>query len=120
MALIEKGVATVAIAAAPTWGPKVVEVLGVPFPLASGLLGLLGLVLARLVVGAREGRKSDDIWLTCALCVVMIGLTIERQPGPGMAVFWGVGIGASGYTVLEFAKKAIEALVRGWPGGSRE
>jgi hypothetical protein len=86
MAVVEKGAAAVAVATSPAWGPAVVEVLGLSIPVASTLLSILGVVLARLVVGAREGWKAGDIALTGALCLIAFALVTELRPGPGVAV----------------------------------
>jgi hypothetical protein len=112
MAVVEKGAAAVAVATSPAWGPAVVEVLGLSIPVASTLLSILGVVLARLVVGAREGWKAGDIALTGALCLIAFALVTELRPGPGVAVAWGVGIGASGFGVIELLRKGASELMK--------
>jgi hypothetical protein len=104
--------AVVAPTAAAAFGPESVIVFGTEFPVMSMALSLVGLVLARLVTGAREGRHPGDLWLTVLLCVLLIALVIERQPGPGMAVFWGVGLGAAGILAMDIVKKGVVAMLK--------
>lgn len=93
-------------ATVPAWGPPVVELFGANIPIASMTLSLVGLMMARGVSAAREGRSPGGWYLTGTLAMLLVGLVIERQPGPGMAIAWGVGIGASGIVLVD--------LVRDW------
>ncbi len=88
----------------PAWGPPVVELFGANIPIASMALSLVGLMMARGVSSARERPMPGGIYLTGTLVVILVGLVIERQPGPGMAVAWGVGIGASGIVIYDIAR----------------
>lgn len=90
----------------PAWGPPVVAIAGANIPVASMILSLIGLMMARGVSGAREGKSPGGWYLTGTLAVLLVGAVIERQPGPGMAIAWGVGIGASGIVIYD--------LVRDW------
>lgn len=88
----------------PAWGPPIVELFGVNIPIASMVLSLVGLMMARGVASAREQKAPGGAYLTGTLIMVTIGLVIERQPGPGMAVAWGVGIGASGIVIYDIVR----------------
>lgn len=109
--LREAAAAALPVATAPVWGPPVVEIFGQPIPVAATILSVLGLIMARLVASAREGKTPGNLALTILLIVLLIGLVIERQPGPGMAVAWGVGIGAGGILIVDVLRKAVLRLV---------
>lgn len=93
-------------ATAPAWGPPVVELFGTAVPVMSMGLSLVGLMMARGVSAAREGKSPGGGYLTGTLAMVLIALVLERQPSPGMAIAWGIGIGASGILLFD--------LVRDW------
>lgn len=93
-------------ATVPAWGPPVVELFGANIPIASMVLSLVGLMMARGVSAAREGKAPGGGYLTGTLAMLLVALVLEKQPGPGMAIAWGVGIGASGILLFD--------LVRDW------
>jgi hypothetical protein len=93
-------------ATAPAWGPPVIELFGTAVPVMSMGLSLAGLMMARGVSAAREGRSPGGGYLTGTLAMILVALVLERQPTPGMAIAWGIGIGASGILLFD--------LVRDW------
>lgn len=99
-------------ATAPAWGPPIIEVFGVDIPVASMVLSLIGLMMARGVSAAREGATPGGKYLTGTLAMVVVALVIERQPTPGMAIAWGVGIGASGILLFDLARDTFMGYAR--------
>lgn len=93
-------------ATAPAWGPPVVNLFGANIPPLSLCLSLIGLMMARGVSAAREGKSPGGGYLTGTLAMILVAIVLERQPTPGMAIAWGVGIGASGILLFD--------LVRDW------
>lgn len=102
--------------AAPAWGPPVVELFGVDIPIASMAFSLFGLWMARGVSSAREGKSPGGLYLTGTLTIILIGLIVEKQPTPGMAVAWGVGIGASGIVAVDLLKERVINVIKALTG----
>lgn len=89
----------------PVWGPPAVELFGVNIPIASMVLSMIGLGMARGVSAAREGNTPGGRYLTGVLVMILFGIVIERQPGPGVAIAWGIGVGASGIVAFDLMKE---------------
>ena len=94
----------VAPATIPVWGPPAVELFGVNIPIASMVLSMVGLAMARGVSAAREGKSPGGRYLTGVLVMILFGIVVERQPGPGVAIAWGIGVGASGIVAFDLLK----------------
>jgi hypothetical protein len=110
----------VAPATIPVWGPPAVELFGVNIPIASMALSMVGLAMARGVSAAREGMAPGGRYLTGVLVMILFGLVVERQPGPGVAIAWGIGVGGSGIVLYDLLRDRVVALFRGGggiPGG---
>lgn len=109
----------VAPATIPVWGPPAVELFGVNIPIASMVLSMVGLAMARGVSRAREGSKTGDRYLTGVLVMILVALVIERQPGPGVAIAWGIGVGGSGIVLYDVLRNRAISMFGGKikPGG---
>lgn len=104
---------TVAPATIPAWGPPAVELFGVSIPIMSMVLSMLGLGMARGVSAAREGKAPGGHYLTGVLVMILFGLVVEGQPGPGVAIAWGIGVGASGIVLFDLLRDRIVAMFKG-------
>ena len=94
----------------PSYGPESVMVFGQNVPLASMVLSILGLVMARLVAAQTDKVKGGHRWLTPLLVIILVALVIDRQPGPSMATAYGVGIGSSGIVLINLLGDKIQKL----------
>jgi hypothetical protein len=116
---IAANAATVALpaivpATIPAWGPPAIELFGVNIPIASMALSMIGLMMARGVSAAREGPSPGGRYLTGTLMLIVFALVVERQPGPGVAIAWGVGVGASGILLFDLLKDRVLMLFGKW------
>lgn len=91
----------------PAWGPPAVELFGINIPIASMVLSMIGLAMARGVSAAREGPSPGGRYLTGVLVLILFALVVERQPGPGVAIAWGIGVGASGIILFDLLRDRI-------------
>lgn len=95
---------SVAPATIPVWGPPAIELYGVNIPIASMALSMIGLAMARGVSAAREGPTPGGRYLTGVLVMILFGLVVEQQPGPGVAIAWGLGVGGSGIVLFDLMR----------------
>lgn len=107
---------TVVPATIPAWGPPAVELFGVNIPIASMFLSMVGLGMARGVSAAREGKTPGGRYLTGVLMLILFALVVERQPGPGVAIAWGIGVGASGIVLYDLLRDRIIAIFKAGGG----
>jgi hypothetical protein len=103
----------VAPATMPAWGPPAVELFGSNIPIMSMGLSMLGLFMARKVSDARDGPSPGGNWLTGVLGLILFGLVVERQPAPGVAIAWGIGVGGSGIVLYDLLRDRVIALFGG-------
>jgi hypothetical protein len=106
------------IVAAPAIGPAVVTLFGEQIPLMAMALSLAGLVLARMVAPQPRVAISRirGVALTVLLCVIDFAAVITLQPGAGMAVAAGVGLGFSGMLAVQFFGDRIKAVLSAMVG----
>lgn len=101
---------TVAPAVIPAFGPPAIELFGITIPIVSMACSMFGLAMARGISAAREGPQPGGWYLNGTLAIILFGIVIERQPGVGTAVAWGVGVGASGILAIDLLKDRFLAM----------
>lgn len=111
---------SVAPATIPAWGPPAVELFGVNIPIASMALSMVGLAMARGVSAAREGSAPGGRYLTGVLVMILFALVVERQPGPGVAIAWGIGVGASGIVLYDLMRDRVLSMFRAVTGAPKD
>lgn len=108
-------------AAAPTYGPSVLVIFGLHVPIASLVLSLCGLLLARIIAPkpVRKLTRKQEMALTALLVIVLfvavageIPLLSPEPLGVGMAVVWGLGLGTSGLLAIEFFSKRFMNMLK--------
>jgi hypothetical protein len=111
-----------AIVAAPSLGPAVITILGESIPLMAMGLSIAGLILARLVAPPPKLPMSRHraVALTALLCVIDAAAVITMQPGAGMAVATGVGLGFSGMLAVQFFGDRVGLILNAIAGGQKE
>lgn len=106
-----------AAAAAPSFGPAVVTVLGADIPILALGLSLAGLLLARKIAPppSRKLTRGQEVALTFLLSIVLFVIVTGQftgEPlGVGMSVVWSIGLGLSGLLVIElFGSWVVDRL----------
>jgi hypothetical protein len=80
------------------------------------ILSMIGLGMARGVSAAREGSPPGGHYLTGVLVMILFGLVVERQPGPGVAIAWGIGVGGSGIVLYDLLRDRVVSMFKGLGG----
>lgn len=91
-----------------------VDVGGAIVPPVTCLLGLLGIVMSRPLVRRSEAALSASaFWLVSAILLVMVELWIlDSRPGALFAFVIAIGVGFSGYSLIELVGDQVRALAR--------
>jgi hypothetical protein len=99
---------------APAIGPAIVTILGENIPLMAMGLSLAGVVLARFIAPpAKRVLTRAQAWaLTLLLCLIDFAAVLTLQPGSGMAVVYGVGLGFSGMLTIEFFGRRVSHVLK--------
>ena len=106
------------LVASPSIGPAVVTVLGINIPIVAAVLSLVSLLLARSVAlpSKRTLTRAQDYSVTAALSILLFAIVcgemIIPQPGVGMAVVWGLGLGLSGLLIIEICAEFVVAFFK--------
>lgn len=108
-----------AAAAAPTFGPAIVTLLGVDVPVFALTLSVIGLLMARSIAPPplRKLTGRQEAALTVLLLIILFLLvTGEMTGGPplggGTSVALGIGLGFSGLLVIEFFGDRAMAVLK--------
>lgn len=86
------------------------EVWGLP--VASIVTSLMCVFLVRQVVGARQGKERGDAILTFLLMFIMFVYCVDMHPRAGPAAAYGIGLGGSGFIVVEVITKSFNKGLR--------
>ena len=91
-------------------GPTVISLLGYDLPVLSALLACVGAILTLAVAPAPARRfHAAQKWaLRILLVLIALALVIHDQKTPLIALGWGIGLGFSGYTVIELLGAVAE------------
>jgi hypothetical protein len=115
-----------AAAAAPAFGPAIIQVFGADVPILALSLSVLGLILARKIAPppARKLTTGQEVALTTLLVIVLVVIVTGQFTGSplgvGMAVVWSIGLGFSGLLVVEFFGGRTMAALKGLLGPASE
>ncbi len=110
-----------AVMPAPTIGEvspgdmAVVIAGGVPIPVVTCVLGLLGIALSRPLARRGEAQLSWTMFgLVSAIMLILVELwIIESRPGWLFAFVVSIGLGFSGYSLIEVLGAQAQDFVRG-------
>ncbi len=106
------------IVVSPSIGPAIVTVLGIDIPVAAFVLSFIALLMARSVAkpSKRSLSKVQDVCVTGALAILLFtivtGELLIPQPGVGMSVVWGLGLGLSGLLIIEMCAEFVVKFLR--------
>lgn len=99
----------------PPFGQLAVVALGgVPVPLVTCTLGLLGVLMSRPLARRGEAQLSWPLFaLVSAIMLIVVELWIvETQPGWLFAFVVAIGLGFSGYSVIELMGEQAQGFIR--------
>lgn len=107
--------ATLSLAAAPAAGPLVVQLLGYDIPVVSAAFGMIGVVLALALAPPPKRRLGrGQTWaLRILLVLLTLTLVVYDQKSPLVSLGWAIGLGFSGYTVIELLGAMVPDKLRG-------
>lgn len=109
---------TLAVSAAVNPAPRLAEAFLVPIggiqvPLLTCGLGLLGVLLARPLAKRRETTGWPGFLLVTAIMLIVVELWIvESRPGALFAFVIAIGLGFSGYSLIELVGTQISEFVK--------
>lgn len=106
-------VATVAGEPRPVSG-LTIEVESLAIPVLQAGLAIVGVLLARPLAPRREMAVG---WLrfavvTAIMLIVAVVWVAQSRPGPLLAFVVSIGLGFSGYSLIEFAGREIESMIK--------
>jgi len=113
---------TVAPAVAPPLaGTMLVVIAGVPIPLVTCLLGFLGVVMARPLARKSESALSWPLFLlVTAIMLILVELWIvESRPRWLFAFVVAIGLGFSGYSLIELLGDQMRDFLKDLAGKAR-
>lgn len=90
------------------------DLAGIAVPPVTCALGLLGVLMARPLAKRREDALSWPLFLlVSAIMLIVVELWIvEERPGALFAFVVAIGMGFSGYSLIEIAGDQIGAFIR--------
>jgi len=113
---------TVAPAVAPPLADTMLVVIaGVPIPLVTCLLGFLGVVMARPLARKSESALSWPLFLlVTAIMLILVELWIvESRPRWLFAFVVAIGLGFSGYSLIELLGDQMRDFLKDLAGKAR-
>lgn len=96
-------------------GPgMVIQLDSLSVPLLQGVLALIGVLMARPLAPRRETEVG---WLrfglvTAIMAIVAVIWVGQSHPGPLLTFVVSLGLGFSGYSLIEFAGREIESMIK--------
>ncbi|MAY77799.1 hypothetical protein AAG594_02890 [Citromicrobium bathyomarinum] len=108
-------------AAPPLADAMLVVVGGVPVPLVTCALGLLGVLMARPLARKSESALSWPLFaLVSAIMLILVELwIIESRPGWLFAFVIALGLGFSGYSLIELLGDQMRDFIKDIMGKAR-
>ncbi|MFV0642934.1 MAG: hypothetical protein ACK5NN_00285 [Sphingomonadaceae bacterium] len=98
----------------PRIGRWIVMVAGLPVPMVASVLAMVGVLAARPLARRREaGIGSVKFVLVSVIMMVAVELwVLETQPGWLLAFVMAIGVGFSGYSLIETMGDEMTGLVK--------
>lgn len=87
---------------------------GLDLPLIQSVLAIAGVLIARPLARKKEAALplSHFLAVTLAMLILALAWVSESKPGVLFTFVVSIGLGFSGYALIEVAGKEIEAFVR--------
>lgn len=92
----------------------VIDVAGLPVPVVTCLLGALGIALSRPFARRSEAQLGWPMFLlvSAIMLIVVLLWIVESRPGWLFAFVVSVGMGFSGYSLLELFGEQVKDFIR--------
>lgn len=99
---------------AATAGATMVEFEGLQLPLVQSALAVAGVLMARPLAPRRtqESGWARQILVTAIMLLVALAWVAQARPGVLFTFVVAIGLGFSGYALVETAGKEIESFVK--------
>lgn len=99
---------------APRIGRVIVMIWGLPVPIIASALAILGVLASRPLAHRREKSLGwiNFLIVTAVMMVAVELWVLEQQPGWLLTFVMAVGVGFSGYSLIELVGSEINDLVR--------
>lgn len=107
---------------APALGQMfLVDVSGVPVPVVTCLFAALGIGLSRLLARRTEAKLgwSSFAAVTAIMLIVVLLWIVESRPSWLYAFVVSIGLGFSGYSLIELFGEQVKSFVTGMFGKAR-
>lgn len=91
-----------------------IEVESLAIPVLQAGLAMAGVLLARPLAPRREMRVGPARFavVTAIMLIVAVIWVAQSRPGPLLAFVVSIGLGFSGYSLIEFAGREIESMIK--------
>lgn len=95
-------------------GPTVLRFEGMEVPLVQAVLAIAGVLLARPLARKREAALpvSHFLVVTAVMLIVALAWVVEAQPGVLFTFVVAIGLGFSGYSLIETAGEQMGDFVK--------
>jgi hypothetical protein len=95
-------------------GGLMIQIDALSVPALQGALAVAGVLLARPLAPRREMQVGWPRFavVTAIMLIVAVVWVAQSRPGPLLAFVVSIGLGFSGYSLIEFAGREIEGAIR--------
>lgn len=113
---------TATVAPAPGGAATVVQFEGIAVPVVTSVLGLVGVLASRWLALPKERPLGTPSFLVVSLIMMIIVelWIVESQPGWLFAFVVAIGVGFSGYSLIELLGDQIKELIKSAFASARE
>ena len=95
-------------------GHIVLQIQGVEIPIVQLVLAIAGVLMARPLAPRRDQERGlvRQILVTTIMVIVAASWAVESRPGILFTFVISIGLGFSGYSLIELAGKEIETVIK--------
>lgn len=95
-------------------GALVIQAAGLDLPVVQLVLAVAGVLMARPLAPRRDGERGlfRQVLVTAIMLVIASTWVIEARPGVLFTFVVAIGLGFSGYALIELAGKEIEGVIK--------
>lgn len=95
-------------------GPTVLQFEGMQVPVVQAVLAIAGVLMARPLARKKEAKLplSHFLIVTTVMLIVALAYVVEAQPGVLFTFVVSIGLGFSGYSLIETAGEQVADFVK--------
>jgi hypothetical protein len=92
----------------------VLQIAGLDLPLVQVVLAIAGVLLARPLAPRRKQERGwlQQLSVTAIMTIVAVAWAVEERPGALFTFVVAIGLGFSGYALIQTAGEQVEAMGR--------